>query len=203
MSAPQPAFGHAWYSGIREQVRKAGFEDEIRWAEDIKPPTDAEDFVSELIFVICNSGMKAQVARGIYDKVMAALRRDGCAGTAFNHVGKVASIERLWRQRARLFAEYQRSCQKLKWLGEVPWIGPITRYHAAKNFGLEVIKPDRHLERVAKAARTSPYMLCRRLSTASGDSLAVVDTVIWRAANLGIIDTAAMVPSERRSRGAA
>lgn len=63
-------------------------QDDIEWAENCAPPVDAEDFASEAIFVICNSGMKNTVARRIYEKVMGALKCGESAGTVFGHKPK-------------------------------------------------------------------------------------------------------------------
>ena len=57
----------------------------------------------------------------------------------------------------------------------------------AKNLGVDCVKPDRHLVRIAKMYNTNPFDMCQKLSDLTGDSLNTVDTVIWRAANLRMI----------------
>ena len=55
----------------------------------------------------------------------------------------------------------------------------------AKNIGIQVAKPDRHLVRMAKAAGYSDVQLfCRTISQLSGDSIPVVDIVLWRFATI-------------------
>lgn len=66
-------------------------------------------------------------------------------------------------------------------------MGDIIKYHLVKNLGFDCIKPDRHLERIAKSYKTDPFLMCQKLSEKLGDSLNTVDTVIWRAANLGLV----------------
>lgn len=77
-------------------------EDDIQWSESVTAPSDAESFAREAIFVICNSGMKATVAQGIYQRCMKALYAGGAVSDAFGHAGKVSAIERIWREREAL-----------------------------------------------------------------------------------------------------
>jgi hypothetical protein len=79
------------------------------------------------------------------------------------------------------------AADKLSFFESLPWIGPITKYHLAKNFGVECCKPDRHLVRIARQYDMTPDELCRKLAEETGNSVNTVDTVLWRAANLGFI----------------
>lgn len=170
-------------------ITAAGFADDIEWAETLCPPAVAEDFAEEIIFVICNSGMKHTVARGIYERVMGALAKHERAGTVFGHKGKSEAIDTVWRDRDHLLAEYLAAPDKLAWLVTLPWIGDITKYHLAKNFGLQYAKPDVHLQRLADTFSTTPQTLCEGLAAGCGLKVATVDTLLWRAAAIGILDT--------------
>jgi hypothetical protein len=170
-------------------VKLAGYGDDIQWAENLCEPVDADEFASEVIFVIVNSGMRFTVARGIYDRVMGALRDGVPVRLAFNHLGKVLAIEELWLNRRGRFSDYKRAADKLAYLETLPWIGPITKYHAAKNFGLQYAKPDVHLQRLAVTLKTTPQALCEELAAEHGLKVATVDTLLWRAAAIGKLDT--------------
>jgi endonuclease III len=54
-------------------------------------------------------------------------------------------------------------------LEKLPYIGAVTKFHLAKNLGLDVAKPDRHLVRVAKRFG---YKTCKKCVETSS-SLAV------------------------------
>jgi hypothetical protein len=70
-------------------------------------------------------------------------------------------------------------------LQELPYLGPATSLHLAKNLGLDVAKPDRHLVRMARAlCCVNPETLCDRISAQIGDRVAVVDLVMWRFATI-------------------
>lgn len=71
----------------------------------------------------------------------------------------------------------------VSFLETFPYIGPVTAYHLAKNIGLDVVKPDRHLVRLAASAGyPSPLALCEDIATVLGERLGVVDLVLWRFA---------------------
>jgi hypothetical protein len=66
-------------------------------------------------------------------------------------------------------------------LMEFPFIGPITVWHLAKNLGLNVAKPDRHLVRISMALGFSnPMKFCNVIAQERGDPVRVVDLIIWR-----------------------
>jgi hypothetical protein len=54
---------------------------------------------------------------------------------------------------------------------------------------MNVAKPDRHLERIAERTGETVADLCARLAAVSGDRIATVDYVLWRAAESGLIVT--------------
>lgn len=171
-----------------ELLGPQGAED-IAWSQGIKPPVDAIDFAQEAIFVICNSGMHNVVARSIYTRVAKALWDGQSAGSVFGHRGKAAAIDRIWGERESLFADYRAAADKVAWLETLPWIGAITKWHLAKNFGVDCAKPDVHLVRVAERAGTTPQLLCERLARETGYRVATVDLVIWRACALKILNS--------------
>ena len=51
----------------------------------------------------------------------------------------------------------------------------------AKNLGLDTIKPDVHLMRLANAERISPMALCAQLAFQTGYRQSTIDSIVWRA----------------------
>ena len=175
------------YLDLKKTIIDAGYEDDIQWAENVKPCTSSDDFFIEFVFVVCNSGMKAQIARQIFNRLIQAMKSRSSLWGAFKHPGKLGAIGYVWAIRNQLFFEYFKSKDKIEFCKSLPWIGDITKYHLAKNLGVDCIKPDRHLVRIAKTYNTDPFSMCQKLSNELGDNLNTIDTVIWRAANLGLI----------------
>ena len=172
------------YLRLRGLLVALGYGAEITWAQSVKPVDDAVTFWAEFAWVVLNSGMKEQIARQIWNRVRPAVENGRSAATVFGHKGKSAAIDYVYANRERLLGEYIIAVDKLAWLQGLPWIGKITCWHLAKNYGLDCAKPDRHLVRIA--GEEGPHALCARLAKASGDRVATVDLVIWRAANLGL-----------------
>lgn len=188
------------YQEVRSAITEAGYASEIEWAEGVKAPENADDFAGEAIWVILCSGMKEQIARKISDKVWGAIRAGKPVRSVFGHDGKAAAIETIWRDRENLFYSFGLANDKVEFCLRLPWIGNITKWHLAKNYGVDCAKPDIHLTRLADHYGTTPANLCAVLAEASGDRIATVDLVIWRACNLGIIKTRELTPHSSGDR---
>jgi hypothetical protein len=181
----------------------AGFEDEIAWQERrCIDDVDERLFLREAAWVVLSSGMRESVIRGLFPTVEAAFgqwdsahwiveHQSECrakAMEAFRNARKVDALVEIARTVA--------SCgvaSLLKDLREhgpdslrrLPYMGPATSRHLAKNLGIDTAKPDRHLVRVAEATGyASPATLCEHLARMVGDAVAVVDLVIWRFATI-------------------
>lgn len=188
-----PPFTSEDYLAIRRAVWDAGHQDDWEWSQSIEPPKDSAAFACELIFVICNSGMKNTVARQIYERVLDAIADERPIREAFRHEGKARAMQMIWDGRRDLFAAYRITEDKVAFLRKIPWIGPITCYHAAKNFGVDCVKPDIHIQRLADFHGETPEAFCRRMQADSGDRLATVDVMLWRACAIGLIKTRELV----------
>ena len=175
------------FRDIVRAVRKAGYRAAIDWSENIEPPANAREFAGEAIYVICNSGMRNSVALGIFEKCMLALNNGESCKTVFGHPGKSSAIDHIWLNRVMLFRRYLKADDPIEFCSTLPWVGSITKYHLAKNFGANVAKPDVHLLRLANAGDTTAQELCERLALETGFRAATVDLILWRACADGII----------------
>jgi hypothetical protein len=173
------------YIELRAQLGDLGYGEEIEWSRSVPQVSDPLMFWSEYAWVVLNSGMRNQVAAGIWARVRPCVVAGGSAGDVFGHKGKSAGIDHVYAHRERLLTDYLAAENKVDWLGELPWIGDITKWHLAKNYGHDCAKPDRHLVRVAGAEGVDE--MCARWSRQCGDRVATVDMVVWRAANLGLL----------------
>ena len=143
------------------------------------------------VYVVVNSGMSWTVAQSIYEKVIRALQSHGRVGAVFGHRGKVRAIKYVWRHRHRLHDEFIASSNPVGFCEALPWIGPTTKWHLAKDLGVDVAKPDVHLARLACRDRTTVARLCQRLARQTGYRVATVDTLLWRACATGILNSRA------------
>lgn len=191
------------YFQIKQSVIASGFGIEIDWQARIRYDDVAEShFLRELAWVILASGMKEKVIRQKFPAISEAFfsfasaktiaeNRDKCIAAAlraFGHKGKIPAIadgaakvntEGFDHLKARILTN------PIKVLQEFGFVGPITVYHLAKNLGLQVAKPDRHLVRIAAVCGYSDVQkFCQEVSKIGGDSVPVVDIILWRYATL-------------------
>jgi len=180
-----------------------GFGSEIAWQNEVRlAKLNETAFLREAAWVVLSSGMRETVIRGKFPAFSQAFHNwtsaeqisDGAedcrqrALRVFAHRGKVDSIidiaGRIVREGFDSFKNKIDS-EGVVFLQSLPFIGPATSFHLAKNVGLDVVKPDRHLVRVcALAGYKTPTDFCEEISNIVGDRLAVVDLVVWRYATI-------------------
>jgi len=178
------------YLDLKKRIIDAGYADEIDWADEVKAPHNSVILAYETIFVICNSGMKYQIAVQIFKKVIDAIKEGVPVKDVFKNKNKARAIQSAWDERDERFDIYeslQTDEEKIKYFETLDGLGKITKFHLAKNCGLEVFKPDRHIVRIADNYGMTPSELCEGLAERLGERIGVVDLVLWRAANLGWI----------------
>lgn len=175
----------------------------IDWSNlELTFPETSEDMASQVIWIILCAGRSAQAARTIEKRVWAAIETGTPVVDAFGYRAKANAIERAWRERE---SDYAALCEVgnanpeklVAWCGSLPFVGDDTQFQLAKNFGVDVCKPDIWLCRLAgiadKPRRAVKFRfpacmaLCRPLAEAAGDRLAAVDSLLWLACNKGIL----------------
>lgn len=174
---------------LRWHLRALGYGRDAVWAEGIAFPETPEELAERYAFVVVNSGMKATVARGIFDRLWPAVLAGRPARSEFGHPGKALAIDLGWILR-RVWWKVARELQGdalVAWCQTRPWVGPITKYHLAINLGADVCKPDRWLVRLAEGHRETCAALCQRLARDTGLRVATVDVLLWRGCAEGVI----------------
>ena len=175
-----------FYEHIKDKLITNGYKKEIDWCQNI-PPFEQQNkltFFQEYCWVVINSGMKNKIAEKIFDNFW----NNGKNNFDFNMVGhpqKQKAIKEVYKRLDFHFEHLKSSKNKLKYLKSLPFIGDITKYHLARNLGLDYAKPDRHLVRIADAfGYNNVQTFCKGISDLSGDKIGVVDIVFWRFATL-------------------
>jgi hypothetical protein len=191
------------YLTAKELIIRSGFGPEIDWQDELHVEDLTESgFLRELAWVILSSGMRESVIRGRFPRIEDAFlewssasaivkSRRTCirrAFAVFRHAQKIRAIADAARSILRKgfdVIKAQLTSDGISALEGFSFIGSVTVFHLAKNLGMDVVKPDRHLCRLSVAAGYSePGSLCRDISLAVGDRLSVVDLVLWRFATL-------------------
>lgn len=191
------------YLRAKSLLIQMGYADEIDWQEQRRLDHVGEsDFMRESAWVILSSGMREAVIRSKFDLISRIFfnwissaiiveSKDECLVRSlqvFNHKGKFqAIIKVIEKVHQHGFVQIKRmlSDQGVNYIRTMPYMGPVTSYHLAKNLGIDVVKPDRHLSRISVlAGYNNPIDMCTAISQHVGDRLSVVDIVLWRFATL-------------------
>ncbi|WP_193181619.1 hypothetical protein [Nisaea sediminum] len=177
----------------------AGFEDEIEWQKNIEFHNFSEsDLLRESAWVILCSGFKEQIVRSVFDYISLCfcdwesaeeiVKADPfCRISALSAFRNSAKLEAISRCAEKIYFEGFESVKRqiflspLSYLQEFDFIGPVTAKHLAKNLGMNIAKPDRHLFRLSECFgfRDADH-LCSELARVTGEKKNVIDLIIWR-----------------------
>lgn len=189
----------ALYRDALGYVGAAELEAEVRWQREQQFEGFSEsDFLREAAWVILCSGFREAVVRRAFDHISLCFcdwesaeaivaSASVCvlaARAAFDSKAKISAIVRIAELvHERGFEEFRTAVLRDPHaeLTKLPFIGPVTVWHLAKNLGMDVAKPDRHLVLAAKAhGYDCVHQFCEVIAEGSGDPVRVVDLVLWR-----------------------
>lgn len=191
------------YEFAKTIVLDEGFQDEISWQSRLNyDDLDESSLLREIAWVILTCGMKELIIRNRFNSISHCFfnwssakkiknNREECIQESlkiFNNFAKLSAIANSAIKIESVgFTQIKRDIKRnpLFALQEFDYIGPVTKYHLAKNIGLDVAKPDRHLVRIAKMENYPDVQtFCQAVSKLSGDSVPVVDLIYWRYATI-------------------
>ncbi len=190
------------YLLAKQRVIASGYEDEIGWQETVTlDDVTASTFMREAAWVVLCAGMREAVVRARFKELGRAfaqwdpgqIAQNGgrcrrLARKIFNHSAKLKAIVGIAVEVENVGVErmiHSIQNQGPVYLTRLPYIGPVTCFHLAKNLGCPVAKPDRHLERMAAAlGYQGASRLCSAISTVLDEPIQVVDLVMWRFATI-------------------
>ncbi len=156
------------------------------------------DLLREAAWVILCSGFRESVVRKRFDYISLCFcdwisaaeivrNESNCVATAYGAFKNARKLGAIIDLAKRLVEEGVDRINKkagrspVMCFSELPYIGPVTAYHLAKNLGFDVAKNDRHLRRLSAALGVSGAQdLCEAIALRTGERVAVVDSVLWR-----------------------
>lgn len=135
---------------------------------------------------ITTSFLEWKSARSISDNAEECVANALCH---FRHEGKIRAIARAAKtlSAAPSFEDLKGRILRdpIRELQTFAYIGPITAFHVAKNIGIAVAKPDRHLDRLARSSGfESVGEFCGTIACFLGEDIRLVDSVLWRFATI-------------------
>ena len=185
------------YVFAKRAVVDHGYIDEIAWQARVQlHEVTQTTFLREAAWVVLNTGMRESVVRMKFDaleRIFGGFESSWVwrhrktirlkALEVFAHPAKIGAIIDIAGHVRTLTNEdlVQRLRQPESFLVELPYIGPVTWRHLAKNLGASTSKPDRHLVRFTEqVGRLSVDELCAEIADWVGEPVEIVDVVLWR-----------------------
>lgn len=191
------------YMTAKERVIEAGYADEIDWQEEvILADLDEPTFLRESAWVVLSAGFRETIVRRRFGDITKAfldwssadlimIERESCRTNALLAFGNKKKIDAIMEIAERVATEGIDTIRKkirsrgTEFIQELPFMGQITARHLAKNLGVVTVKPDRHLARMAlNTGYETADEMCRTICEIVGDSLSVIDIVMWRYATI-------------------
>jgi hypothetical protein len=187
------------YLTAKEHVINAGFASEIDWQASIAfDEWNETEFLRESAWVVLSFGFREVIVRRKFPEVSASFlhwidahsiiaRQESCREQALLAFRNARKIDAIITIVGRVAADGIHAIREgirasgAEFIQQLPMMGPTTARHLAKNLGLPVVKPDRHLIRFAESVGySSAEIACDIISQIVGDPLPVVDLVLWR-----------------------
>jgi len=188
-----------FYETAKRVVIGLGYSHEIAWQATQRPQDiDETAFLREAAWVVYCCGFREAAVRRCFDFISLCFydwissdeivaNRARCVSAAMHVLGNRRKHEAVVRIASRVGSEgfvcfRQNLLQSpVDTLRSLPFMGPVTALHLAKNLGFDVAKPDRHLVRLgALLGFDDVSQMCRTIAAESGDPVRVVDLVLWR-----------------------
>ena len=181
-----------FYHKARLFVIKEGFSDEIKWCrERYFKNIDKKEFAFEYTFaVLASSGLREQVVRKNYNKFLDAAKEGKSPFATVNNQRQRNALIHVWSDLDKIFKTLKLQVmdeEKIEYLDTLPQIGPKAKYHLARNLGIDCVKPDRHMERLAENFHyPTPLAMCKDIQRQliEQERVGVIDVILWRYCNL-------------------
>ncbi|GHU27724.1 hypothetical protein FACS1894152_4730 [Bacilli bacterium] len=187
---------------------------EIRSLLDNDTTFTPEEFAQECFYVVCVAGFKQDTAKAMCGKIIAFISEnpdfnENDLGAIYGNKLKVKAITSIWHNRKahqKQFYSLATPRDKVEFLETLPHIGSITKYHLARNLGLNFIKYDIWIQRLGTALFGSPEDMQKvnnsklhpktkeycdkmfdELAEVAGEKVGFLDVVLWRACQKGLL----------------
>lgn len=192
-----------YYFKAKHHVFESGYFEEVYFQEtrSLEVITKS-DFYREYAWVVLSSGMSERVIARIFPKLSLIFNNwknpllifknerkiYKRAITLFNNEGKIRAILGMAKylvNKSIFVITNLIQVQGVAFLMKFKYLGPATALHLAKNLGVNIAKPDRHLVRISNHfGYKCTNVFCEKISDHTGDKKSVVDIVLWRYATL-------------------
>jgi hypothetical protein len=190
-----------FFFNAQEHILKIGCD--TSWVHENSPEEiTPEKFFGEYIWVVYASGFSVnrleQLRESLYD---AYGDYETLTGSRKQTVLNVINNQRKWNaiyRTARMMQESswdefkERYLNSIESMTALDFIGPVTKFHLARNLGYNCAKPDRWMCKIAdKLGWPNVDSMCMYLAEKHGFELKEIDIILWEyASDLGVDEAA-------------
>lgn len=183
-----PIYHH--FLKARDALISHGYGDEIEWCQNrFFDQMTADEFLVQYRFaVFSSSGLNNKVVEKM-EAAFDAAYHDGLNAfeTIPNRRMRKAIMD-MYPRYKEVFAELKRKPtdeQKIEYLNTLPQIGKKEKFHLARNLGINCVKPDIHMDRLAESFDfKTPLEMCQKIQEYEDERLGVIDVILWRYCHL-------------------
>ncbi len=191
------------FKKARQEVEALGYDLGYIGNVEILDDLTETKLLREMAWVVLCSGFRERTIRRVFSKISLCFldwesasnicwKRNICIKSALDVFNSKAKIEAI-ADGAQIIAELNFNNIKdnlyndpISTLRILPYIGPITVFHLAKNLGIPVPKPDRHLTKMSQRhGYDDPLEFCCAVADLTGLPIPLVDTILWRFSERG------------------
>lgn len=183
-----------FFDKARRHIIGVGYEPEIDYVQDrlFKDIDETSLFWETAFVILASSGLKEQIVRKNFDKLRDAIVNDDDDDDIFVVIPNKRqreAIRYVWYNSAEILKKIREQpddLSRIKFLDTLPQIGPITKYHLARNLGIDCIKPDIWMQRLSEAyGYSSPMDMCTDIQKSRPEfRIGTIDVILWRYCNL-------------------
>lgn len=172
-----------------------------------------DEFAREVFYVICVAGFRQATAKKMCQKVIDYIDKNQNPNfddliKIYGNINKINAIIKVWNNRAELHEKFYKLStpeEKLDFLSKLPHIGNITKYHIARNLGINFVKYDIWIQRLGVAlygnleyvekvsnSKLNPKIkeMCDKmfsdLEMQINEKTGYIDVVLWKACQQGV-----------------
>jgi hypothetical protein len=191
VTEPEPVV--KFFDMAKTAIIAEGYEDEIKYVQNrFFKDIAVDEFAEEATFVLLiSSGLKEQVARKNYDAFMNCKnnRPSEDPYPLIHNRRQREAIRNIWTNKASILQQIKdqpTDADKIEFLNTLPQIGKIMKYHFARNLGIDTIKPDLWMDRLAEIFDfKNPFEMCEAIRKQRPElRIGTIDVILWRYCNL-------------------
>ena len=174
----------------------------------------SEEFALEAIYVILASGFRQQTAKKIFLKISTFLETcnlvdEDSLFLIFKNKAKNKAIVKIWKEKDTFrndFYDLITDSEKLDFLEKLPYIGKITKNHIARNLGIDIVKYDIWIQKIAVCLegdlndcnlinnqKLNPKiqliadLMFTKIIKITGEKRGYIDVVLWKSCEQGLL----------------